>query len=362
MSQTLQPSAEVHAKLMLDRRLLAPKAYYFLYFGGMSFLAPFLVLYYREAGLTGAQIGLLSGLSPIVTWLAAPLWGALADARGRHRELLMAALLGAIVTALLLARTTTLIGLIPIVAAYAFFVAPIIPLVDNSVMRMLGARTDLYGRQRLWGAAGWGLMGAVAGVVVERYGLTVSFAGYALVMAIVLLAAARLEVAGGPLGQPFWLGLRTLAGNRPLVVFLVTVLAAGMGSNLVHSYLFLYLKDLGAPETLMGLTLTVATLSELPIFFFSSWLLRRMGARWLLLVSLATLAVRLALFSYIPSAWMVVPLQLLHGLTFSAMWVAGVSYANKVAPAGLGATAQGLFSGVSMGLGGAAGALLGGLL
>jgi predicted MFS family arabinose efflux permease len=53
---------------------------------------------------------------------------------------------------------------------------------------------------------------------------------------------------------------------------------------------------------------------------------------------------------------------LLHGLTFSALWVAGVSYANEVAPKDLGATAQGLFTGMTMGLGSAGGALLGGLL
>jgi PPP family 3-phenylpropionic acid transporter len=362
MKQALPPTAEARHHLVFEQRLLVPKVYYFLHFGAMACLAPFLVLYYRSVGLTGAQIGLLSGLSPIVTWLAAPLWGAVADARNRHRELLMLAVAGATVTALLLARTTTLLGLIPVVAAYAFFVAPIIPLVDNGVMRMLGDRADRYGRQRLWGAVGWGITGALAGVLVEHHGLAMSFGGYAVMMALALFAAARLEFGGVSVRQPLWAGLWIIARNGPLVVFLLTVLAAGMGSSLVHGYLFLYLKDLGAPATLMGLTLTVATLSELPIFFYSSWLLRRLGARGMLLMSLAVLALRLAAFSYVPAAWMIVPLQLLHGLTFSAMWVAGVSYANNLAPPGLGATAQGLFSGMSMGLGAAAGALLGGLL
>jgi len=55
-------------------------------------------------------------------------------------------------------------------------------------------------------------------------------------------------------------------------------------------------------------------------------------------------------------------IQLLHGLTFSAMWVAGVSYADYLAPEGLGATAQGLFSAMLYGLGGIAGGLIAGLL
>ena len=55
-------------------------------------------------------------------------------------------------------------------------------------------------------------------------------------------------------------------------------------------------------------------------------------------------------------------IQLLHGPTFSLMWIAGVAYADRIAPPGLEATAQGLFSGVMLGIGAAAGAFLGGVL
>jgi PPP family 3-phenylpropionic acid transporter len=44
------------------------------------------------------------------------------------------------------------------------------------------------------------------------------------------------------------------------------------------------------------------------------------------------------------------------------MWVTGVATANEIAPEGLGATAQGLFSGVFFGLAGVIGGLTGGVL
>ena len=66
--------------------------------------------------------------------------------------------------------------------------------------------------------------------------------------------------------------------------------------------------------------------------------------------------------SFINIPWLLLITQLFHGLTFSAMWVAGVSYANQSAPPGLGATAQGLFNGVYMGIGSATGAMIGGIL
>ena len=60
--------------------------------------------------------------------------------------------------------------------------------------------------------------------------------------------------------------------------------------------------------------------------------------------------------------WQVLVISLLHGLTFSAMWAAGVAYADEIAPSGLGATAQGVFNGTDLGLGTALGAFIGGYL
>lgn len=360
--QVVDVEQPVQTRRLFDRDLLAPKAYYFCYYAAGASLLPFLTLYYREVGLNGAQIGLLTGLSPIITWFAAPVWGAVADATQRYRTILAVTILGAIGMILLLGRAQGMVQLVPVVALYAFFAAPIMPLVDNSVMSMLGERSELYGRQRIWGAIGWGVAGAAAGLLVERWGLGFAFYTFALLMALGLVVSFRLDVKQGAVRQQFWSGVRALLQMPPLLIFLIAVLITSMGSSLVNSYLFLYMADLGAGGQLMGLSLTAATLSELPVFFFSGWLLRKIGARGLLLLAMGAYVVRLVAYTLVPSAEWFLLINLLHGLTFSGMWVAGVSYANAVAPKGFGATAQGLFAGVTMGLGAATGALLGGTL
>ena len=347
---------------IVDRRFLAPKAYYFSYYAAMAGLVPFLVLFYRDIGLEGSQIGVLASIPPFVTWVAAPLWGALADATQRHRLLMILANCGAIAVVLALSQIETLGWLLPLVVGYAIFSAPIMPLVDNSVMALLADRSADYGKQRLWGAVGWGVAGAIAGWLVERVGIDASFYAFGVWMGVGLLVALRLPIGRAAIGQPFWVGLRGLLANRRLAVFLVTVLVAGMSMGTVHSFLFLYLEDLGASATLMGLSLTIATVSELPVFFFSGQIMQRYGARGLLLLALGVFVLRLSLYAAFPLPGMVLAANLLHGLTFSAMWAAGVTYASQIAPRGLGATAQGLFSGAVMGLGAALGALVGGLL
>ena len=360
MTNALKDTSPASAHWGGERALLAPKAFYFCFYAAGSSLLPFLALYYRGLGLSGAEIGLLVGISPVVTLLAAPFWGALADGTGRHRAVLTTTVIGSMLMIALLSQASALMWLVPIVVAYAFFAAPIMPLVDNGVMEMLGDRRELYGRQRVWGAIGWGLAAAAAGVLIDRFGLGIAFYAFIFFFVILLAVSTRLRVSAGNIGQPFWQGVRQLTTNRPLMVFLLTVLFAGIGSGIVNNYVFLFLADLGADRALMGFSQTVATLSEMPVFFFSAVLLRRFGARWLLLLALGAYVVRLLAYTLLPPVWLVLPINLLHGLTFSALWVAGVSYANEVAPKGMGATAQGLFTGVTMGLGSAGGALLGG--
>lgn len=362
MTAPLESDPPPPSRWGIDPVLFPPKAFYFTFYAATSSLIPFLVLYYRESGLSGSQIGLLASISPIVTWLAAPFWGALADSTQRHRAILTTTIIGAMTMMILLSFVNEMHWFLPIVAGYAFFYAPIMPLVDNSVMELLGERRELYGRQRVWGAVAWGLGAAVAGVLVENFGLHIAFYLFVFWYLVLLYISTRLRISTAGIGQPFWQGFRTLTRNRPLMTFLITVLFASMGSGIVHNYVFLYLADLGASETLMGLSQTAATLSEIPVFFFSAILLRKIGARGLVMLSLVAYIVRLLGYTFMPPVWLVLPINLLHGLTFSALWVAGVAYVNSVAPPGMGATAQGMFSGVTMGLGSACGALIGGLL
>lgn len=103
-----------------------------------------------------------------------------------------------------------------------------------------------------------------------------------------------------------------------------------------------------------------ATISELPVYFFADRLLGHWSAQRLFRFGTIMLVLRAALLSSFRIPGIILLTQLLHGLTFSIMWISAVSYAAEVAPKGLGATAQGVYNGVFMGLAGAAGALFGG--
>ena len=338
------------------------KAFYFFFFAAISCLIPFLTLHYQDLGLDGRQIGFLTGIFPLITMVSASFWGGIADATRRHHLILLLAIAGAWTGVFGMTQATTFIGLIPLVAVYAFFAAPVIPLVDNSVMAQLGERKSEYGRIRVWGAYGWGITAAIIGVVIQRTELTWAFRGYLLLMIVLFFVAIPLPVKSHTLREKFGKGVRTLLTNKQWMLFISVALIEGMSLSIFINYLFLHLEEMGASSIIMGLSLTMSTVSEIPIFLYSKRLLDRWGSKALLAFSIGCTVIRAFAYVAMTAPWQVLFISLLHGPTFAAMWTAAVAYSDEVAPAGLGATAQGLFSSVVMGFGVALGAFVGGFL
>jgi PPP family 3-phenylpropionic acid transporter len=343
-------------------QLLLPKLYYFFAYAASASLIPYLVIYYQSLGFSGSQIGVLSGIPTLISLVSMPLWGGLADATSKKHLLLGVSILLTMAAVWALSTATIFVWIALIVIVYAFNSAPVMPLVDSTVMDMLGERKDLYGKLRLWGAVGWGISAQAVGWLTEQKGLQWSFWGYLVFTALVLLVVLSLPASHASLGGRYWQGLRGLLQDHRWRFFLLVVFVSGIGSSILTNFLFLRLNDLGSSTTLMGTALIVATVSELPVFFFSGRLIKRGGARSLLVLSLFAYVLRGLAVSFLAVPWQVLPIQLLHGLTFSITWVAGVTYAREIAPPGMGATAQSLFSGAFFGLGGSVGALIGGIL
>lgn len=338
------------------------KAFYFVFFGAGACLIPFLALYYQSLGLSGREIGFLTGIVPLITMFGASLWSMFSDATGKHRLLFLISIGGVWAIVLVMTQAATFGQLIPIVMIYAFFISPIIPLTDNSVMAALGDRGAEYGRIRVWGAYGWGIFALIIGPISERYGLQWAFIGFLSTWIFLLLIGSRLPMHVAAAGSKFWSEIRILLSSRRWFLFLAVALIEGMSLGIFLNFLFLYLEDMGASRTIMGLSLTAATLSEIPVFLYSRKLLQRWDSQFLLALSLIFVVIRAFAYVNMTAPWQVLLISLLHGPTFSLMWASGVAYASKMAPPGLGATAQGVYAGTVMGLGSALGAFTGGTI
>lgn len=193
------------------------------------------------------------------------------------------------------------------------------------------------------------------------------FAAYAAAAALALAPTLLLPV-GALASQPAK-STKRQTGDAPSlatrVATLLTPRAAcfyglaiclGFAASVTASYLPLYLHDtLGGSKAVLGAAIAVACAAEIPVFYFSTTLVRKLGARRVLDVAAAAFAVRLIGYTIAGSAAgpaAVVPLEALHGLAFAGAWAAGTERCAALAPPGLKSTAQSLFSAAYVGVGG----------
>jgi len=339
-----------------------PFTFYFLYFAAFASLLPFFVLFYQQLGFNGAQIGLLAGLPPLITLAGAPFLTGVADSTQQHRLIMGTGIAVAIVVMMIMPSLKSFAIVFLLIVIFNIFLSPVSPLADSATMSMLGDERIMYGRVRLGGTIGWGLFAPIAGTLVENYSLRIAFLVFCAIMLINFFVSQKFafgkpEEHAGNRG-----GIRTLLTNRRWIFFLLTAFLGGVGAFSVASYLFPYIAELGASETTMGIALTIATLTEIPVFFFGHHLVKRFTAHGLFMLALLLIGIRSLFYAVVDTPFLVFIVQAFGGTIFPAMWLAGVSYADENAPAGLKSTAQGLFGAVTFGFGSAVGGFLGGLM
>jgi PPP family 3-phenylpropionic acid transporter len=339
-----------------------PFSFYFLNYAAFASLLPFIVIFYQGLGFNGTEIGLLTGIPPLITLVCAPLGAGLADSTRRHKLIMALGLVMAVVMAVALPVLTGFAVVFAMVAVYNIFMAPVGSLADSATMTMLGDEKASYGRIRLGGTIGWGLFAPIAGAMVQRYGLNIGFWMFAGIMFLNLIVSQKFDFGKHEEHHSDQGGIKTLLGNRRWVFFLFNSFLGGIGTMSVASFLYPYMAEFGSTETQMGIAALLATVTELPIFFFGDRLVKKFGAYGLFMVSLILMGVRSLLLSAVGTPSLVYIVQALGGTIFPAMWLAGVSYADANAPAGLKSTAQGLFGAMTFGFGSAVGGFIGGLL
>ncbi|CAN0075716.1 unnamed protein product, partial [Discosporangium mesarthrocarpum] len=158
------------------------------------------------------------------------------------------------------------------------------------------------------------------------------------------------------------LALRVMMGSMDRFFFFSAVCLSGVGAGVIDTFLFVRLEELGGSGVCMGWARLVMCFAEVPFFFLASPMIKRLGIRGTVLITEVAYLTRFIWYTILKNPWMVLPAEVLHGLTFAAMWAATLEYATKIAPAGLTSTVQGMVTGIHWGLGFGLGSVVGGFI
>lgn len=359
-------------RLRLRRLCVAPATWaaglvsvlYLLYYSSNAAWLPFFYPYLRDIGMSGMQVGLLSAIRPSVMVVSQPLWGVAADAWGRRRLLLLAALAVALVLpGYWLGQT------FPFLVVWTILLAllhnPIGLLTDSVALDHLEQHgSPTYGALRFWGAAGWAIVAVLTGRWLSGRDARLMFPLAGAFLLLMCLVALRLRQEGMTrrhLRRP-WVGVGDLLRRRTLVVFLVVAMAVQFGTAPIFSFYSIYLGELGASRDLIGLASSIQGLAELPVYLGAAWIIRRIGSGRALTLSLMTYTTRMLLYSIIRNPVLAVATEVLHGLSFSLFMVSAIGYVNERTPARWRATGQSLLWAASHGAGAILGSAWGGWL
>ncbi|XP_060874398.1 major facilitator superfamily domain-containing protein 6-B-like [Metopolophium dirhodum] len=378
----------------IDKKLLMIKVHFFLVLAGSAPIIPFLSTISMQRGYSSVIVGLIFTLLPLPALIVRPVVGAMTD-KYKCRKIVLITLIVInclIVCVLMFIPGTTIkteIADVNVIKSPTFwlFFSTIAMLTTCTTARsvlenticigLLGENKHKYGQQRVWGAVGWGTISLLSGAVIDWFSKGQDYKNYTPGMIIALMAcildisvALKIEVVENSEGKIEGSNVKKLLTNIRVLSFLLWVVAFGFFNAFIWYYLFWYLEDLSKiyhPETipyiktLEGLTQTIQCFGgEVPFFFLSSYILKRVDNMKVFSLMFFTFAVRFFLYSIITNPFYVLPVELLNGLTYALAYSAATSYVSELAPVGAEGTLQGILGTALLGIGAPVGSFVGG--
>jgi PPP family 3-phenylpropionic acid transporter len=342
---------------------------YFLVFCCTAAWLPVMADFLRDQDLSPLRISLLLSLTPLLMLLVQPFYGLMADKWGYRRTLQTSCLLASICFAAFLLNGG-FFYLVFISIAMSVFYNGLQPLLDSLSLQVASRDPRFsYGKLRIAGAAGWAFTGIITGQLIDVLSTTVIFSVAAISLFIAFFVSFALpgnDIANQrsefkeslneaeELKEADISGrtrLRHVLSKTSLWILLIAVLLISAGTSPIWYFYSTYLKELGASSGWVGICLSFQGLCELPLFYFSAAIIARLGYRTALLFTVGCSVLRLLLYSFTSNPFAVLPIELLHGFSWSLFWVVSVELVNQLVEPRYRATGQSLLYAAYFGAG-----------
>ncbi|XP_058980577.1 uncharacterized protein LOC101900156 isoform X2 [Musca domestica] len=244
-----------------------------------------------------------------------------------------------------------------------------VTIMDPIALTMIEKYGGDFGRERLFSSIGMAIFSPITGVMIDYYSRGLGYTDYSAAFYTydVLLIISTVSVLMMPLGEKLpadnvFRDLWNLLKMPHVITFIFFLFILGNFWGFIESFLFLYLKELGAPNYLLGITITVGTVSSIPFLYGAEKITRIFGHVNLIIIAFFSHAGRLVGYSFIENAWWCFPFEAMEALSCHLMWVAAATYCSILAPKSLLATLIGVLGMAHFSLGRGSGSFTGGLL
>jgi len=330
---------------------------------------PFVSVILNDRGFEPAAIGLVTAAGALAFAASVPAWGHLADVRlGRAGALRISILLSGL--------SLALFGLpwpaVVLAAMYLGFAATesaLSPLSDAIAVNALARPERQYPSIRLLMSLSFAIVAIACGYLYDRTGYwpaTVLYAAIAVVLAIAagwapdrpradLDRIAQGHRRGGSFRVAF-----AVQPRLPGVLTAIFLIHVGVIGG--FTYLSLRIVELGGSPSDVALSAGLSALAEVPGMILAGRLVSRLGLRGLFATGAFVYALCIASWVVLTAPALIVATRLVTGVAFAGIWVASVLTMQRLLPARLQGTGQGLYQTTAFGLAAVLANLVGGLV
>jgi nucleoside transporter len=297
---------------------------------------------------SGQQIGLAAGATAVGAIIAPFFVGLVADRLFKTQRVLAVLHLAGAAMLFFASLQTTFLPFYSIVLVYCLLFMPTLALTNSLAFRQI----------RVVGSGGW----ILAGLLVGTLGLEATATPMRLAaLASLVMGAYCLTLPDTPpLAQAAKLSINSifprealdLMRERSMLIFVLASFLICIPLQFYYAFTNLFLNQAGVNNA--AGKMTGGQISELLCMVLIPWFFRRLGVKYMLAAGMLAWVARYLFFAFgnvDSKMWMLWAGILLHGICYDFFFVTGQIYIDRKAPSDLRASAQGLITFITYGLG-----------
>jgi MFS transporter, PPP family, 3-phenylpropionic acid transporter len=335
---------------------------------------PFLPLWLEWRGLSPGDISIVVAAPYFLRVAVSPTVAFAADRTQQHHRFIIVLAFLSVAMAALLSRAHGFMGLLLAAIGLSLSMTTIMPLTEVIAVRAVRHQGCDYGRMRLWGSLTFILASFSGAWVIGQLGVGAVVWMVLIGCLLTGLASLFLPADKGP-GKAAAVGVRgrlageevpslrivlDLAGTPVFLLFLVACGASQAAHATYYAFGSIHWSQQGLRAELIGVLWAIGVIAEIGLFAVSGAVYRRITAPMLMVMGTAASVLRWCAMAFDPGLGLLVPLQLLHALTFGASHLAAIRFISEAVDVRLAGTAQALYATIAMGVAMGAATLLSG--
>lgn len=326
-------------------------------FFAYGLILPYFPVWLDSRGLTPIEISVITSAPLFVRVIFTPAVAMLADRIANYRVVIVALAWSALGLALVVSQLFGYWAILAMGVGFLMCVGTMLPLTDTIAVSAVKTAGLDYGSMRIWGSITFIVANFFGGVLIEAWGGSAGIWLIVSTLAMTALAAHLLPAPtprsqNAPRPPAHWrLSMPVkLLRTRLFVLFLVAGGCIHGSHATFYTFGALHWQALGLSSAWVGALWAIGVIAEVALFAFSAGVARRLSPVQLILAGGAASVIRWTAMAFNPPLALLLPLQVLHALSYGAVQLGAVLFIARAVPhEGMG-NAQAFYAVIANGL------------